>query len=485
MTYQRLTGLFLALALLASCGGQQAAAPTASPPTATSSQAATSAPQAATPQASAAPDATSATATRPVSDTITFEQPPEWARGAVMYQLFVRVFTPEGTLAAATARLPEIRDLGIDIVYLLPIQPIGQERRKGALGSPYSIRDYRAIDPALGTTQEYHAFVDKAHALGMRVIMDLVANHTAWDNPLTTQHPDWYTHNAIGAISSPQPEWTDVADLNYDNPDLRQYMIDTSLYWVEEFGIDGFRCDVSEAVPSDFWLAWRSALKAQRADLLLLSESEGVQMYKAGFEVAYDWATSPAFIKALLAPNLGRQAISQIAFEQKQYGPDMWRMRYLENHDHDRIAAALLDPRQRQVGAAFLLTIPGIPLIYAGQEIGAKERPSLFDPFTVDFANGDAALRAAYKTLIRVRHESPALRANRFARVQGMPRSVLMYERSAADQRVIVLINLDDAPAEATPEGVGKGRDLVSGEAVDLSAGVALDAFGYRIVALE
>ena len=245
-------------------------------------------------------------------------------------------------------------------------------------------------------------------------------------------------------------------------------MIDTSLYWVKEFGIDGFRCDVAEAVPSDFWLTWRSALKAQRADLLLLSESEGVQMYKAGFEVAYDWATSPAFIKALLAPNLGRQAISQIAFEQKQYGPAMWRMRYLENHDHDRIAAAMLDPRQREVGAAFLLTIPGLPLIYAGQEIGAKERPSLFDPFTVDFATGDTALRTAYKTLIGVRHSSPALRANTFARVQGMPRSVLMYERSAPEQRVIVLINLDDAPATATPEGVGKGRDLISGDTVDL-----------------
>ena len=166
MTDQRMIGVVLALVLLAGCGGQQATAPTASPPPTPTIQAATSAPQAVTPQASAAPDAPTAAATAPVSGTITFEQPPEWARGAVIYQLFVRVFTPEGTLAAATARLPEIRDLGVDIVYLLPIQPIGQERRKGALGSPYSIRDYRAIDPALGTAQEYHAFVDKAHESG-------------------------------------------------------------------------------------------------------------------------------------------------------------------------------------------------------------------------------------------------------------------------------------------------------------------------------
>ena len=498
MQFNRSSCAILLFALLTACGSQQATSPTAASvatgapaptaaPVATGAPAPTTAPLPTAPLAPTAaplPTAAPAPTAAPVPAEVTFQQPPMWAQGASIYQMFVRAYTPEGTFAAATARLPELRELGAEIIYLRPIHPTGEERRKGQLGSPYSIRDYRAIDPALGSEADFRTFVTTAHELGMKVILDLVANHTAWDNPLMQEHPDWYTRNAAGDVIPPNPDWTDVADLNYDNADLRQYMIDTSLYWVDKFGVDGFRCDVSDAVPADFWLAWRAALKARNPDLLLLSESGGVQMFAAGFEVAYDWTTRSEFIQGLLVPNLARRAMSNVSFEAKRYGPEMWRMRYLENHDQERIAAATREVGQRRAAAAFLLTLPGLPLVYAGQEVGATERPSLFDPFTVDFASGDAELRALYSQLMQLRRDSPALRANTFERIQAEGRTVLLYERTAPAQRILVAINLDDAPAQATFTGYTNGRDLLTGAEVDISTGVSLDAFGCQIIEL-
>ncbi|MBC8164218.1 MAG: DUF3459 domain-containing protein [Roseiflexaceae bacterium] len=460
---------FALLLLLAACSTQQAASPTAPP-----------APAAVVAATASIPEPAAATAA-PAPAPITFEQPPAWAQGSAIYQLFVRAYTPEGTFAAASARLPELRDLGVEIIYLLPIHPIGQERRKGELGSPYSIRDYRAIDPALGSEEDFRNFVNTAHDLGLKVMLDLVANHTAWDNPLISEHPDWYTRNAAGEIVPPNPEWTDVADLNYANAELRQYMIETSLYWVDQFGIDGYRCDVSDAVPLDFWQSWRVALKAANPELLLLSESGGVQMYNAAFEVAYDWTTRTEFVSGLLAPNQARRAMSNISFEAKQYGPALWRMRYLENHDHDRIATATREIGQRRAAAAFLLTLPGLPLVYAGQEVGAIERPSLFDPFTVDFAGGEQELRETYRQLLQLRRESPGLRANNFARVQAEGRTILLYERESPEQRVLVAINMDDEPAEAVFAGYTQGRDMLTDEMIDISSKISLEPFAFRI----
>jgi glycosidase len=481
------------LAVLTGCGSQQASVTTSTgtttePAGSTVPTPASDAPaeSATTPsEATSVAPATSVGATAAAFDLESPPQPPQWAQGATIYQLFVRAFTPEGTFAAATAKLPEVKDLGVDIIYLLPIHPIGQERRKGELGSPYSIRDHRAIDPELGTEEDFRAFVDTAHTLGMRVILDLVANHTAWDNPLITEHPDWYTRNDQGQVIPPDPEWTDVADLNYDNPDLRQYMIDTSRYWVDTFGIDGYRCDVSDRVPSDFWLSWRAALKADHPDLLLLSESGGIQMYEAGFEVAYDWTTRNDFIKGLLTARLGRGSLSATSAEQRQFGDKLWRMRYLENHDHDRIAAGMRTPEQTIPAAAFLLTLPGLPLVYAGQEVGATERPSLFDRFTVNFASGDQQLREVYKELIQLRKNSPALRSNVFERVQNETRTVLLYERKSPEQRVLVAINMDKEPVQVVLDNFSNGRHLRTGEVVDLSGGLQIDGYGYQLIEIS
>ncbi|MCB9134073.1 MAG: alpha-glucosidase C-terminal domain-containing protein [Anaerolineales bacterium] len=409
-----------------------------------------------------------------------YPEPPAWARGAVIYQLFIRAFTLEGTFKAATARLPELREMGVDIIQLLPIHPTGTEKRIGSLGSPYSIRDYRAIDPALGSEDDFRQFIETAHTLGMYVIMDFVANHTAWDNPLLTEHPDWYTQNAAGEIVPPRPDWLDVADLNYTSDALRAYMLETSLYWVNTFGIDGYRCDASDLVPNDFWTEWRTTLLATRPDLLLLSESDGLALYRAGFEVAYDWGTRDKFIQALKNPKLAIAILPPIARELTQTG--VWRLRYLENHDHDRIAQVAATPAQRELSAVFLLTLPGLPLIYNGQEVGLTQRPSLFDISKLNWRLGTDDLRTVYTTLIHLRRESPALREGTLEILKLSIPSVVAYTRATATQRVLILLNFAAQPAQITLPDLITGTDLLSREAVDLSAGIQLNGDDYRII---
>ncbi|NUM48331.1 MAG: alpha-glucosidase C-terminal domain-containing protein, partial [Anaerolineales bacterium] len=409
-------------------------------------------------------------------------QPPAWARGAVIYQLFVRAFTLEGTFAAATERLPELQDMGIEIILLLPIHPTGQEHRIGSLGSPYSIRDYRALDPALGTEDDFRHFIETAHALGLYVLMDFVANHTAWDNPLITEHPDWYTHNVAGDIISPNADWKDVADLNYASDDLRAYMLDTSLYWVNEFGIDGYRCDASYLVPNPFWTAWRDALKAARPDLLLLSESDGLDLYRAGFEVAYDWGTRDKFVQALRDPNLAIVLLPPIARELTETDHQLWRMRYLENHDHDRLAQTTNTPAQRELAATFLLTLPGLPLIYNGQEVGLTQRPSLFDVAKLNWRLGKEDLHAFYTTLIHLRQTSPALRYGTLEILKTDPPSVIAYTRTTSTQRVLLLLNFSPQPAQLPLPNLTTGQDLLTGETLDLTADIQLEGYGYWLL---
>lgn len=411
-----------------------------------------------------------------------FYSPPIWAQGAVIYQLFFRAFTPEGTIEAATARLPELRDMGVDIIMLLPIQPTGEEKRVGSLGSPYSIRSYRTIDHTLGSFADFRAFVETAHRLDMRVIMDFVANHTAWDNALLTDHPDWYTHNAAGEIIPPNPDWLDVADFDYSNDGLRLYMLESALFWVEEFGIDGYRCDASNLVPNDFWNSFRNALKPEHPKFLLLSESDGIDLYRAGFEVAYDWGTRDKFIQALKNPKLAIAILPPITKDLDDSNNQVWRLRYLENHDQDRIAQVATTPAQQELAAAFLLTMPGLPLIYNGQEVGITQRPSLFDVSKINWKLGSLDLRSVYATLIHLRHTYPALQKGDLEILKTDLPSVVAYIRATPEQRVLILLNFDSQSAQINLPDLTTGTDLFTGEQVALNAEISLDGYGYRMI---
>jgi glycosidase len=215
---------------------------------------------------------------------------PEWARDAVIYQINQRQMTPEGTFRAAEAHLPRIRDLGADIVWLMPVNPIGEVNRKGRLGSPYAVRDYLAVNSEFGTLDDLRHFVATAHDLGLKVILDWVANHTAWDNVLVEQHPEWYARDWKGDFRpTPWWDWDDIIDLDYDQVPLREFMADAMCHWVREADVDGFRCDVAGFVPLDFWEQAREQLESIKP-VFLLAEWDTRDLHDAAFDASYAWS---------------------------------------------------------------------------------------------------------------------------------------------------------------------------------------------------
>ena len=413
---------------------------------------------------------------------------PAWARDAVLYQIFVRAFTPEGTLAAAQARLSDLNDLGVNLIYLMPIHPIGLKNRKGSLGSPYSVQDYSTIDPALGTEADLKAFVTAAHQLGMHVIMDFVANHTAWDNVLTVQHPDWYAHGAGGVFVPPKADWSDVIQLDFTKPALRQYLIDVTTHYVIADGVDGFRCDYSSGVPLDFWQQWRAALKQANPNVFLLSENSDPPLGTV-FDATYDPLTYSAMTGALMS-HRPQWLINDPLIVWKQNGPYRLETRFLENHDHDRIAQAFSNspPAALQTASVYLLTTDGIPFIEAGEEVGITHTLSLFEPDKIQWAAGNTALRDVFKQVLGLRHVNPALSHGDIADGKSSVPGVVAYVRRTPEQQVLVLLCFAIATQHVAvdPAIAGRtGKDLVSGESVDLSKGLDMAPWSWRIIELH
>ena len=221
---------------------------------------------------------------------------PDWARSATIYEVNLRQYTPEGTFKAFAAHLPRLAAMGVDILWLMPIQPIGVLNRKGPLGSGYSVSDYLAVNPDFGTLDDFRHLVDAIHAAGLRVILDWVANHTAWDHVWTRSHPEWYLKDAQGRLHSyvydngrEREHWTDVVGLDHRQPAMQQAMLDAMKFWVQQQGVDGFRCDVAALVPLAFWERARAELEAIRP-VFLLAEATGPQFHAAAFDMTYDWA---------------------------------------------------------------------------------------------------------------------------------------------------------------------------------------------------
>lgn len=477
--------------LLAACGGTTEPTPTtqatpaAAQATATGEATVTSAGGAteATPtevaaQASQSPAATEQ-AGRPDA--------PDWARNAVLYQIFVRAFTPEGTLAAAQAKLPELKDMGISLIYLMPIHPIGKVNRKGSLGSPYSIQDYMKIDPALGTEADLKSFVDTAHGLNMHVIMDLVANHTSWDNVLTTEHPDWYAKTPDGKFRPPVPDWSDVIQLDYSKPGLVQYMIDMTTHYIKDDGVDGFRCDYSTGPPIEFWQSMRAALKKVRSDVFLLSENDDEPLATV-FDATYDQETYQDAVSAFLS-HLPHRLLVTPLLDRKLYGDKRLRTRFLENHDHSRAAFPFAtQPQALRAVSTYMLATDDIPFIEAGEEVAITHTLSLFEPDKIDWAAGDQSLKSLFKSILTIRNANPALRHGDIADAISSDRNVLAFLRRSPEQQALVLINFVAEPRKVTVDpqiASRKGKDLESGTDIDVSTGVQLDPWGWKIVELK
>ncbi|MDC8754302.1 alpha-amylase family glycosyl hydrolase [Erythrobacter sp. sf7] len=415
----------------------------------------------------------------------------DWTRDAVLYQLNTRQFTPEGTFAAAQMQLPRLAAMGVDIIWLMPIHPIGEANRKGSLGSPYAVRDYRAVNPELGREADFRAFVDEAHRLGLKVILDWVANHSATDNPLTDSHPEWYTRSPEGALVPPAgTDWSDVADFDYSQPALRRYMTESLIYWVREFGIDGFRCDVAGYVPTDFWDTARAQLDKVKP-VFMLAEWEQRDLHNRAFDATYGWGWKEA-MQRLVKSGEGAGPIRGYYAGQAETWPHAaMRMVYTENHDQnswDGVASEIYgDAYEAAIALSF--TGSGLPLIYNGQEADNDRQLAFFERDPIVWREGRHD--ALFRKLIALKTEMRALHNGRFgAAMIEVPtdaaEDVYAFTRGQAGERVFAAFNLSPRPHAVT---FGKARhhgsyaDALSGEAAIFAGGETLDlpAWGYRI----
>jgi glycosidase len=377
----------------------------------------------------------------------------------VIYEVYLRSFTPEGTFRAVIPRLEELQRLGVTTLWLMPIHPVGEVERKGTLGSPYSIRDYTAVNPEFGSMEDFRALVEAVHERGMTVILDLVANHTAWDNPWAESNPEWYVKGPDGAITHPPgTDWTDVAQLDFSNPELRAAMRAAMRFWVEEVGIDGYRADVAEMVPMDFWREAIAELRSVKP-VIMLAEGADPELHAAGFDITYAWNTYHVLKEVWGgAPVDTLHAI--LAAEREAYPPGAGRLRFTTNHDEtawDDTPLALFGGTEgAQAAAVIAFSLPGIPLIYNGQEVGDTQRLPLFEQVPIEW-DRDPTMRRFYERLLAERADRPALHRGGYEPVpHAASADVLAFRRAAEGDTALVLVNVRDRGAAVDLPGRGR-----------------------------
>ena len=415
----------------------------------------------------------------------------EWTRDAVIYQLNTRQFTQEGTFAAAQEHLDRLAEMGVDIVWLMPIHPIGEEQRKGEMGSPYSVLDYRAINPDLGTEAEFRAFVDRAHELGLKVILDWVANHSAWDNPLTIEHPEWYLRNPEGEFMPPEgTDWSDVIDFDYSQPGLREYMTGSLAYWVGEFDIDGYRADVAGYVPLDFWETARTELDAIKP-VFMLAEWETRDLHARAFDATYGWGWKEVMQDIARGSANANAMRGYYAGQNVTWPQAAYRMNYTDNHDQnswDGVAAEIYGPAY-EAAIALSFVGPGVPLIYNGQEADLDRQLSFFGKDEIIWREGQ--YNGLFRQLIELKTGEEALWNGRYGGAlvdvpNSAPESVLSFVREKGDSRVFGVFNLSAGQHEVGFELArhhGIYVDALTGDEERFSAEdrLTLEPWSYRI----
>ena len=406
-------------------------------------------------------------------------------RSQVFYQIFVRNYKA-GTLQAVKEDLPRIQSLGADWIYLLPVHPTGEVHRKGSLGSPYAIRDYRAIDPTIGTMEDFTALADAVHSRGMKLMMDIVYNHTSPDSVLAATHPEWFWHREDGSLGNRVGDWWDVADLDYGNPELWDYQIETLKFWADY--ADGFRCDVAPMVPMAFWEQARAAVNKTHPGFVWLAESgepgfiahlrrHGVcgasdgELYHA-FDLCYDYDVYNLQKQVQLGEIPLQKYLDGVNLQEGQYPENYVKLRFLENHDRSRAAALIPDDDKRRNWTAWLYFMKGSVLLYAGQEVSCVRHPTLFDADPVDFGAGQDI--SGYLTRLREIRQDPVFLESLFhAEAAGPNQSVIVASHEgygSAEGRVAVGI----FPLSAEPCSVqtvlpdGEYTDALSGQRVSV-----------------
>ena len=423
---------------------------------------------------------------------------PDWARDAVLYQINTRQFTEEGTFRAAQDELPRLKELGVDVLWLMPIHPIGKENRKGTLGSPYAVQDYYAVNPEFGTEEDFRAFVDAAHEQGFKIILDLVANHTAWDNALRTEHPDWYEKSWDGDFRpTPWWDWSDIIDLDWSKPGVREHVGGAMEHWVRDFGIDGFRADVAGYVPLDFWETMRQRLEAIRP-VFMLGEVQQTAWHHKAFDATYAWDWHNTTKNVAQGKGNATSFYGYCAENESLWPRQAMRMTYIENHDSNAWEGTMAENYGPALAAmtALSFTGEGLPLIHNGMEACNAKRLEFFEKDPIDWSqDAGCDYGALLKDLIAFRKANPALENGKWgARMQQVvtdrPQEVLAWARQEDGNKVIGLFNFSGSEVTAKlADGLAAGTygEFRGTAKVTLKAGdsVTLPAWGFRLLSTK
>lgn len=421
---------------------------------------------------------------------------PAWMDNAVIYEANLRQGTPERNLKGLQKQLPRLRDLGVDIVWLMPIHPISEKNRKGTLGSYYAVKDYKAVNPEFGTMEDFKEFVRTAHTLGMKVILDEVCNHTGCDNAWVTEHPEYYMKNEKGEMFGPF-DWTDTYKLDYSNKGTREAMIDALKFWIAETDIDGYRCDVAGEVPTDFWEEARPQLDAIKP-VFMLAESSKPDLLLSAFNADYAWPMKDVFNAIAYTQDVNaydkehgkklpktdaKGIIALIEKQKREYPAGAVHMNMITNHDLNSWEGTEFQRLGPATGAFAVLsyTLPGMPMLYTGQEVGFNHPFEFFETDSVmpDYTPNE--LTSFYEMLNALKHSHSALNATApidqttFWNTAG--NDVIAFTRTADNDAVTVIANLSNKDAQLTFTDLAPELDSMvnyfTGEPAELPAGLA------------
>jgi glycosidase len=415
---------------------------------------------------------------------------PKWSYDQTIYEINTRQFSKEGNFKAVEKEIPRLKKMGVGIVWLMPIHPIGEKNRKGTLGSYYSVKDYLAVDPAYGTIADLKTLVKIVHANKMHLIIDWVANHTAWDNKLTKEHPDFYKKDSLGNFTAPVADWTDVIALNYNNKELRTYMINAMKFWIKECNIDGFRCDVADMVPTDFWIEARKKLDEVKP-VFMLAEADKPELHEKCFDMTYSWELFDISKKVAAGTSNAMQIRRYFEKENGMFPKDAFRMRFTENHDENSWNGSAIEKygNAAEMMDVFMAVIPGMPLVYNGQEACNDKRLDFFKKDPILWK--DCNLKNIYTKVLNLKKSNKVLlNGNQGGKLNEVKSdkdsSVYSFTRENMNDKIFVVFNMSSRPLDVKLSGevmAGRYKELFTGENIEFknSANMKLDAWEYKI----
>ena len=416
---------------------------------------------------------------------------PDWSKNATIYEANIRQYTPEGTFKAFENHLPRLKKMGVDIIWLMPIHPIGEKNRKGTLGSYYSVKDFKGINPEFGTMQDFQHLVDKIHSMGMFVIIDWVGNHSAWDNPLAKSHPDWYTKTREGNFQpTPWYDWDDVIDFNYENPDFRKYMTDALKFWVKETNIDGYRADVAGFIPVDFWENARKELDEIKP-VFLLAEWESRDLYKKSFDMTYSWSLWNELKVATNQQKLGG-LVEYLSHDVNTVPRNAYRMTFTDNHDKNSWEGNPYLNFGAGLKTAIVMTgvVNGMMLCYSGQEAGLNRSLKFFEKDLIEWKVDENA--ELFTKLFHLKHNNQAMWNGKYGGemirvLNDHQNQVISFYREKNKDAILPILNFSDQTIEVqldTKYYQGKYKEFFTNKIFDIKEKTSLKLLPWSYLVL-